>query len=88
MKLQILTTKVVSNHTFLAVISLYFAWKKDKNYCSQVYLKECKDIREVVLRHITEDIKFFLATQMKNSFFINGRLKKFQKHDKVLLFKL
>ena len=34
--------KVNSNHTFLAVISLDSALKKDESYHTKVFLKECK----------------------------------------------
>ena len=37
-------SKVDSNHTYLAVIGLDSALKKDGNYCQQVLLKECKYI--------------------------------------------
>ena len=40
--------KVDSNHTCLAVISLDSALKKDENYYPQVFLKECKYIKEKV----------------------------------------
>ena len=33
--------KVGSNHTYLAVISLYSALEKDKSYYLQEFLKEC-----------------------------------------------
>ena len=33
---------VDSNHTYLAVVSLDSALKKDENYYLQVFLKECK----------------------------------------------
>ena len=43
--------KVVSNHTCLAVISLDSALKKDENYYSLVFLKDCKYIlRRSLLR--------------------------------------
>ena len=48
-------TKVDSNHTFLAVISLDSALKKD-NYYPQVFLKECKYIEEKVVRHISDNL--------------------------------
>ena len=51
--------KVDSNHTCLAVISLYSALKKDENYCSQVFLKECKYIEKKVVRHIIFDLESF-----------------------------
>ena len=37
--------KVDSNHTCLSVISLDSALKKDENYYSQVFLKDCKFIK-------------------------------------------
>ena len=46
-----------SNHTYLAVISLDSAPKKDENYYLQVFLKECKCIKEKVIRHITDDLE-------------------------------
>ena len=42
--------KVGYNHTSLAVISLNSALKKDENYYSQVFLKECKYIKKRQLR--------------------------------------
>ena len=38
--------KVDSNHTCLALISLGSALKKDDNYYLEVFLKECKYIKE------------------------------------------
>ena len=50
LKLQVLInkkiTKVDSNHTCLAVISLGSALKNDDNYYPQVLLKECKCIEK------------------------------------------
>ena len=43
----------------LAVISLDSALNKDGNYYSQVFLKECKYIKNVTIRHIIEDIEIF-----------------------------
>ena len=37
---------VDSNHTYLAVITLDSALKKDDNYCPQVFLKVCKHIEK------------------------------------------
>ena len=58
-KLQIFTIRLVftifnvdSNHTCLAVISLDSALKKNKSYCPQVFLKECKYFEKKVVRHI------------------------------------
>ena len=47
--------KVDSNHTCLVVISLDSVLKKDENYYSQVFLKECKYINKKVIRHIIDD---------------------------------
>ena len=47
--------KVGYNHTSLAVISLDSALKKDENYYSQVFLKECKYIKKKAIRHIIID---------------------------------
>ena len=41
--------KVDSNHTCLAVISFDSAFKKDKNYYPQVFLKECKYVEKKVV---------------------------------------
>ena len=58
MKLQIFTIRFVftifnvdSNHTCLAAISLDSALKKNKCYCPQVFLKECKYFEKKVVRH-------------------------------------
>ena len=48
---------VDSNHTFLAVISLDSALKKDENYHPQVFLKECKYIEKKVMRQIIDDLE-------------------------------
>ena len=37
---------VESNYTCLAVVLINFALTKDENYCSQVFLKECKHIEK------------------------------------------
>ena len=54
--------KVDSNHTYLPVISLDSALKKDDNYYLQMFLKECKYIKKKIFRHFTQDRDFFLAT--------------------------
>ena len=64
MKLQIFYDKNIpkldSNHTFLAVISLDSALKKDDNYYTQVFLKECKhNIEKKVIRHIHDNLSDF-----------------------------
>ena len=50
-----------SNRTFLAVISLDSALKRDKNYCAQVFLKECKCIEKNVVRHIHDNFSDFFS---------------------------
>ena len=63
MRLQIFmikkNPKVDSNHTYLSVISLDSALKKDENYYQQVLLKECKYIEEKVIRHINDNLSDF-----------------------------
>ena len=51
--------KVDANYTCLAVISLGSPLKKDKNYYSQVFLKECKDIEKKVIRHNNDNLSDF-----------------------------
>ena len=46
MKLQFFAIKVDSNHACFAVITLDSALKKDEDYYPQVFLKECKYIKE------------------------------------------
>ena len=47
------------HHTCLAGISLDSAFKNDKNYYLEAFLKECKYIDKEVIRHITEDLEIF-----------------------------
>ena len=51
--------KFDSNHTYLAVISLDSALKKNDNYYSQVFLKECKCISKKVVRDIHDNLSDF-----------------------------
>ena len=51
--------KVDCNHTRLAVISLDSALKKDDNYYTRVFLKECKYIEQKVIRHIIDTLSDF-----------------------------
>ena len=44
---ELQTFLVDFNHTYLAVIKLYSALKKDENYYLQVFLKECKHTKNV-----------------------------------------
>ena len=46
-------SKLESNHTCVAVISLDCALKKDDNYYPQVFLKECKYIEKNAVRRIS-----------------------------------
>ena len=63
MKLQIFTmqkmSKLDSNHTCLAVISMDFARKKYDSYYPQLFLKECKYIKKKVVRHIHDNLSDF-----------------------------
>ena len=63
MKLHIFITKKFLRWTFnlicLAVISLDSAFNKDGNYDQQVFLKECKYIKKVMIQHVTEEIEIF-----------------------------
>ena len=43
------------NLTCLAVITISSAFKKDKNYYPQVFLKECKYIEKEMMRYVTEE---------------------------------
>ena len=52
-------SKVDSNYTCLAIISLDSALKKDGNYYPQVLLKECKYIEKKVIRHINDNLSNF-----------------------------
>ena len=49
--------KADSNHIFLAVISLDSALKKDENWYIQAFLKECKNIKEKLIGHISNDLE-------------------------------
>ena len=52
-----------SNHTFLAVIILDSALKKDENYYPQMFLKECKCIEKKVIRHTNNDLSDFFYSE-------------------------
>ena len=49
-------SKLDSNHTCLAVITLDSAFKKDDNYYLEVFLKECKYIEKKIVRHIIDGL--------------------------------
>ena len=60
-----------SNHTCLAVISLDSALKKDKNYFSQMFLKESKYIeKRKLLAILLRTQKLLVAFLVKNNFFV------------------
>ena len=46
-----------SNHTCLAIISLDSALNKDGNYYWQVFLKELKYIKKIIIRHIIDGLE-------------------------------
>ena len=52
--------KVRSNYACLAVISIDFVLKKDKNYYPQIFSEECKYIEKEkkVIRYITDYLQF------------------------------
>ena len=50
-------SKLDSNHTCLAVITLDYALKKNDNYYPQVFLKESKYIEKKIIRHIIDDLE-------------------------------
>ena len=52
-------SKLDSNHTSLAVISLDYASKKDGSYYQQVFLKECQYIEKKIDRDIRENLSDF-----------------------------
>ena len=63
--------KMDSNYTCLAIGSLDSPFQKDKSYYLQVFLKECKYIKEKVIRHIDDNLRDFLLTSlMKNKYFL------------------
>ena len=51
-----------SNHTYLAVIGLDTALKKDENYYPQVFLKECKYIEKKVITLINSNSSDFSSS--------------------------
>ena len=54
--------KVDSNHTRLAVVSLDSVLKKDGNFYSQVFLKQCKCTEEKVIRYVNDNFSGFLTS--------------------------
>ena len=53
---------VDSNHTFLAVISLDSALKKDGSYYQKIILKACKYIEKKVIRYINDNLSDFSSS--------------------------
>ena len=51
-----------SNHTYLAVIGLDTALKKDENYYPEVFLKECKYIEKKVITLINSNLSDFSSS--------------------------
>ena len=56
------TPKVNSNHTCLALIGWDSALNKDVNYYPQVFLKECKYIKQKVIKHINDNLSDFSSS--------------------------
>ena len=55
-------SKVDYNHTFLAVIILDSALKKDKSYYPQVFSEELKYIEKKVIRYINDNLSDFSSS--------------------------
>ena len=51
--------KVDSNYICLSVTSLDSTLKKDENCFLQVFLKECKYIKKIVVRHVSDNLSDF-----------------------------
>ena len=51
--------KVDSNYTCLSANSLNSTLKKDENCFLQVFLKECKYIKKIVVRHVSDNLSDF-----------------------------
>ena len=51
--------KVNSNLNSLVAMNLDCTLNEDRNYCLQVFLKECKYIKKVMIRNLMEDIEIF-----------------------------
>ena len=51
--------KLDSNYTCLAVISLNSALKRDENYYPQMFLRDCKYIKKIVIKHINDNLSDF-----------------------------
>ena len=60
------TTKIDSNPSCLAAISLDSVLKKDGNYYPHVFLTEGKFIEKKVIRHTIDDLKVLLIILMEN----------------------
>ena len=51
--------KLDPNYTCLAVISLNSALKRDENYYPQMFLRDCKYIKKIVIKHINDNLSDF-----------------------------
>ena len=51
-----------SNYTCLAAIRSDSALKKDENYYLQIFLKECKYIKKIIIRHINDNLSGFSSS--------------------------
>ena len=60
----------VADYTYLAVISVRSALKKDENYYPQVFLKECKYIEKQLVKHISESKEIHSRDSDEESFFL------------------
>ena len=60
-------SKLDSNLTCLAILSLDSALKKDDNCYPQVFLKECKYIEKKVVRHE------FAKSRAKRAYYFSGK---------------
>ena len=54
--------KVDSNQTWVAVISLDFAFNKDRNCYSQLFVKNCKYIGKKIIKHINDNLSGFSSS--------------------------
>ena len=60
--------KVYSNYTCLEVIRLDSALKNDENYYPQVFLKECKCIKNRVIRLINDNLSDLYSSGYSDDF--------------------
>ena len=55
-------SRIDSNHTCLAVITLESALKEDENYYPQVFLKRSKYIEKKVIRYVNDNLSDFSSS--------------------------